>query len=129
MYFMVTCEIDGNYIDTKPLKSRKDNELIQAYAELPARVKAGGVGLPKKHILDNKKSAEFTKAIREKCQLELVQPDMHRKLIGEYLIQTFKDHFIAILSGVEESFSVNQFDKLVRQAVLTLNLLRQSAEN
>ena len=83
-------------------------------------MKAGGVCNPKKHIVDKKTSAEFMKAIREQCQLELVLPDMKRRLITEWAIQPFKDHFIAILFGVAESFPVNQFNKLVKQTVLIL---------
>ena len=51
---------------------------------------------------------------------------MHRRLIAGQARKTFKDHIKTLLSGTEESFPVNQFDKLMRQAVFTLNLLRQS---
>ncbi|KAL7476215.1 hypothetical protein ACHAW6_002091, partial [Cyclotella cf. meneghiniana] len=40
--------------------------------------------------------------------------------------QTFKSHFIAILSGVDNSFSINKWDSLLPQAILTLNLLQHS---
>ena len=59
------CEIDSNYVDMKLWKIRKDNEMTQAYQELLARVKTGGVCNPKKHILDNKKSEEFKREIRK----------------------------------------------------------------
>ena len=51
-------------------------------------MKAGEVGNPKKYILDNEAYAEFKKAIREKCQLELVLTDMHMILIAEQAMQT-----------------------------------------
>ncbi|KAL7474670.1 hypothetical protein ACHAW6_000634, partial [Cyclotella cf. meneghiniana] len=41
-------------------------------------------------------------------------------------IQTFKSHFIAILSGVANSFPINEWDSLLPQAILTLNFLRNS---
>ena len=97
--------------------------MIQAYQKLLARLKAGRVCNPKKHILDNEASAVFKKGIREQCQLKLVPPDINRRLIPEQAIQTFKDHCIAILFVVAER---NQFDKSMKQAVLKLTLLRQS---
>ncbi|KAL7478346.1 LOW QUALITY PROTEIN: hypothetical protein ACHAW6_006995, partial [Cyclotella cf. meneghiniana] len=57
---------------------------------------------------------------------ELVPPDMHRQNRAEKAIQTFKDHFVAILSGVDESFPMHLWDRLLPQAEMTLNLLRQS---
>jgi hypothetical protein len=41
-------------------------------------------------------------------------------------IETFKEHFISVLAGVAEGFPINQWDKLLPQTILTLNLLRQS---
>jgi hypothetical protein len=51
---------------------------------------------------------------------------MHRRNAAERAIQTFKGHFISVLSGVPNSFPINQWDELLPQTVLTLNLLRQS---
>jgi hypothetical protein len=46
--------------------------------------------------------------------------------LAEQAIQTFKSHFIAILLGVDELFPMPLWDRLLPQAVLTLNLLRQA---
>jgi hypothetical protein len=51
---------------------------------------------------------------------------MHRRNAAEQAIQTFKGHFISVLSGVPNSFLISQWDELLPQTVLTLNLLRQS---
>jgi hypothetical protein len=51
---------------------------------------------------------------------------MHRRNIAERAIQTYKGHFISIIAGVSNDFPIHQWDELVPQAVLTLNLLRQS---
>ena len=42
------------------------------------------------------------------------------------MIQTFKGHFISVLAGVADGFPINQWDELLPQTILTLNLLRQS---
>jgi hypothetical protein len=42
------------------------------------------------------------------------------------MIQTFKGHFISVLAGVADGFPINQWDELLPQTILTLNLLHQS---
>jgi hypothetical protein len=44
----------------------------------------------------------------------------------ERAIQMFKNHFKAIIAGVDDSFPMKLWDKLLPQTELTLNLLRQS---
>ena len=78
------------------------------------------------HLLDNEASAAFKDAIKCNCTLQLVPPDTHHRNLTERAIQTFKNHFLAILAGVDQNFPMYLWDRLVPQAVLTLNLLRQS---
>ena len=84
---------------------------------------------PYLHILDNEASEKFKTAIKENCDLQLVPPDTHRRNLAERAIQTFKSHFISILAAVEPNFPMNLWDRLVPQAVVTLNLLWQSCKN
>jgi hypothetical protein len=81
---------------------------------------------PTMHILDNKASAAFKSEIKTNCNLQLVPQDTHQQNLAEKAIQTFKNHFIAILAGVDTTFPINLWDFCVPQAVLTLNLLCQS---
>jgi hypothetical protein len=57
---------------------------------------------------------------------ELVPPDNHRSNLAERAIQTFKHHFISILSGVDDKFPLSLWCALLEQMELTMNLLRQS---
>ncbi len=57
---------------------------------------------------------------------ELVPPDCHQRNIAERAIQKFKNHSVAILSGVNDRFPLSLWCYLVRPAELTVNLLRQS---
>ena len=79
-------------------------------------------------VLDNKASAEYKCVIEEDCNCayQLVPPGFHRRNAAERAIRTFKAHFLAILSGVDPSFSKFLWVKLLPQTELTLNLLRQS---
>ena len=57
---------------------------------------------------------------------QLVPPHDHRQNKAEKAIQTFKDHFVAILCGADTSFPLNLWDLLLRQAKHTLNMLQPS---
>ncbi len=57
---------------------------------------------------------------------ELVPPDNHRSNLAEWVIQTFKHHFISIMSGVDDKFPLSLWCMLLEQTELTVNLLRQS---
>jgi hypothetical protein len=57
---------------------------------------------------------------------ELVPPNCHRRNIAKWAIQTFKNHFVLILSGVDDRFPLSLWCHLVHPAELTVNLLRQS---
>lgn len=45
---------------------------------------------------------------------------------AERAIRTFKNHFIAILYGTDPQFRLHLWDQLLRQTLVTLNLLRSS---
>ena len=79
---------------------------------------------PKLHILDNEAPTILKMVIKQRCTVQLAPPDTHRRNLAERAIQTFKGHFISILSGgVDKNFPMELWDRLVPQAVLTLNLL------
>jgi hypothetical protein len=126
-YIMVAVELDGNYIDGEPLQSGSAKSLTKAYQAIFQRWKATGVICLDWHILDNEAPEELKQAIRKnKCRVELTPADQHRRNAASRVIQTFKGHFISVFSGVDNSFLINQWDELLPQTILTLNLLRQS---
>ena len=81
------------------------------------------------HILDNEVSVKFKAEIKKNCAMQLVPPDTHQRNLAERAIQTFKNYYVAVLSGVDESFPMPLWDRLLPQAVMTLNMLRQSKAN
>ena len=75
----------------------------------------------KKFVLDNECSAELKAALRKhNKQYELTPPNMHRRNTAERAIRTFKNHLI---STCDKDFPVAEWDCLLVQAELTLNLL------
>eukprot|EP00804_Cyclotella_cryptica_P001021 CCRYP_008342-RA/>CCRYP_008342-RA protein AED:0.31 eAED:0.31 QI:0/-1/0/1/-1/1/1/0/401 len=124
-YTMVAVELDGNYIDAEPLKSRTAQDLTDAYKGIHARWKATGVICPNWQ-LDNEAPVVLLEAIREnKCRVEKTPADTHRRNLAERTIQTYKNHFISTMAGVSNDFPIHQWHELVPQIVLMLNLLRQ----
>jgi hypothetical protein len=65
----------------------------------------------------------------EGIDYQLVPPNVHRRNAAERAISTYKDHLIAGLSSTDKVFPLHLWDKLILQANITLNLLRQSHIN
>jgi hypothetical protein len=122
-YIMVLVEVDGNYIDTEPMKNKSAGEIIKAYHALWTHLTALGIVKPTTHIMGNNASEEYEKEIQKNCTIQLVPPDNHRRNLAEQAIQTFKNHFKAILAGVDDTFPMRLWDRLLPQMILTLNFL------
>ena len=106
--------------------SKHDSHRIAAYHDIYQRLAACGAA-PTLHILDNEISTAYQRAITANdCTFQLVPPHVHRRNATERAIRTFKDHFLTILAGVSPTFPKDQWDLLLPQAELTLNLLRSS---
>eukprot|EP00804_Cyclotella_cryptica_P021690 CCRYP_018272-RA/>CCRYP_018272-RA protein AED:0.40 eAED:0.40 QI:0/-1/0/1/-1/0/1/0/288 len=126
-YLMVMVDIDSSAILIEPIKNRTDLELTRAYSTLITRLHRAGV-VPRKHVLDNEISTAMKTLITDtyKMTYELVPPGCHRRNAAEVAIRNFKSHFLSILAGVADDFPMKLWDKLLPQAEITINLLRQS---
>ena len=126
-YIMVMVDIDSSGILVEPIKNRTDAELTRAHETLLLRLKRAGIE-PKKHVLDNEISSAMKDLIKIKYKMdyELVPPGCHRRNATEVAIRNFKAHFLSILAGVADDFPMRLWDRLLPQAEITINLLRQS---
>ena len=66
---------------------------------------------------------------QEHVEFQLVPPGVHQHNAAERAICTFKNHCIAGLCSVDKNFPLHLWDRLLPQAILTLNLLRGSPIN
>ncbi len=125
-YVMIAYHKEGNLILQQPFKSKKDVHRITAYNVIMTQLAAKGLNVDLQ-IMDNEASAAYKQVITEKwkASFQLVPPDVHRRNRAERAIRTFKDHFLAILAGVDPKFPGYLWDLLLPQAELTLNLLQQ----
>ncbi len=100
--------------------------MINAYKQMVNRMKLLALGL-KHHQLDNECLAKFKECITKNGMThEFFPPDCHPRNIAEQAIKMFKNHFLSILSRVDDSFPLSLWGHLVRPAELTINLLQQS---
>ncbi len=125
-YIMVGIHLDANYIFCELTKNQTGGKMIMAYQKIVDRIKLLTLRL-KHHHLDNECSAAFKGCIAKNGMThKLVPLDCHRCNIAERAIQTFKNHFVSILRGVDNIFPLSLWCHLVQPVELTVNLLRQS---
>ena len=80
--------------------------------------------------LDNEASNQCKQNVKKfKMDCQLTPAQMHRQNTAEQAIQTFKNHFISMPAGTNSSFPKNEWDLLLPQAELTMNLLCSSRLN
>ena len=67
--------------------------------------------------------------LNQKIYYQLVPPHIHLPKCRRRSIQTFKDHFIDGFFSTEPKYPPKEWDHLLPQASMTLNLLRTSRTN
>ena len=128
-YIMILYDYDSNAILARPFKNRQAKELVDTWEELYGQLTKNG-HKPKCFILDNECSAEMKTALRKyKLDYQLVPPDIHRRNAAERAVRTFKNHFLSCLATCHKSFPIREWDRLVPQAVMTINMLRNTRIN
>eukprot|EP00957_Ditylum_brightwellii_P105178 8017377-Ditylum_brightwellii.AAC.1 len=85
---------------------------------------------PALSILDNEASSTVKRCIKATgAAMQLVEPHNHHVNAAERAVRTFKEHFIAGLCTTDKDFPIRQWDELIEQTFITLNLLRTSRAN
>jgi hypothetical protein len=104
-YVMIAYHANGNLILQQAFKTMSDKHCNAAYNSIMMRLAAHGFSVDLQ-ILDNEASAAYKQAITFTWQskFQLVPPEMHCCNCAERAFRTFKDHFLSILAGVDQSF-------------------------
>ncbi len=122
-YVMVLYDVDSNLLWAEPMKNQTGGELIFTRNWALTRMRQQGIN-PKQQILDNQASKSYKDAIRASgMTYQLVPPDDHRRNMAEKAIQTFKDHFIRVLSGCAATMPIHLWCQLLPQIKRQLLLL------
>ena len=128
-YILIAYHYDSNAILGLPLKNRQSATITHAWEQLHNLFHNTATS-PNIWILDNESSQELKNAMfKHKTTYQLVPPHTHRANSAERAIQTFKAHFIAGLCSLDPDFPINEWDRLLPQAFLTLNLLQTARAN
>ena len=86
--------------------------------------------LPLHQTLDKEISEAYKEEIlATNMSYQLVLPDVHRRNIAEREIQTWKSHFIGILSGTAATFPLHLWCQIITQAKRQLLLVSQTNLN
>ena len=128
-YILIIYDHDSNAILCEPLKNRKGPEIKRGWMKLNSMLAQGG-NEPKIYLMDNEASTELKTSLhKNNIQYQLVPPNIHRQNSAERAIRTFKNHLLANLAGADPDFPVSEWDRLLPQIQITLNLLRNSRVN
>ena len=128
-YLYILYDFDSNAIFALPIKNRQAKTLTTAWETLYQRLT--NTGHKTKHfILDNEISGELKKAFNKyNVSFELTPPHMHRRNAAERAIRTYKNHLLAGLATCHPEFPLTEWDRLIEQCNITINLLRTSRIN
>ena len=128
-YVMVIYDYDSNAILARPFKNRQAKELVNTWTKLFNDLTRNG-HTTENFIMDNECSKEMKTALTKyKMNYQLVPPDSHRRNAAERAIRTFKNHFLSCLATCHKHFPIREWDRLLPQAVMTLNMLRNTRLN
>ena len=128
-YLFLLYDYDSNSIHAETIPNRTKETLLEAYTKIITILKQRGLQ-PKLQRLDNECSALMAAQMdKEGIDYQLTPAGLHRRNAAEKAIQTYKNHFIAGLCTTHPNFPLNQWDRLIPQATITLNLLRPSRIN
>jgi hypothetical protein len=93
------------------MKNRSDAEAIRSYSRIYDELTSKGLK-PKFKKMDNEASAALKQFLHSKnIQFQLVPPHVHRQNAAERAIQTFKNHFIAMLCSTDKQFPTHLWDR------------------
>ena len=128
-YILMVYDSDSNAILSEPLKSKAAGEITRGWKTIYDRLARHG-NAPKLFILDNEVSGEFRQALKKyNVDFQLAPPHMHRRNAAERAIRTYKNHFLSVLATADPDFPIAEWDRLLQQTEITLNLLRNSKVN
>ena len=126
---VIMYDYDSNAILAEPIGNRKATTILAATKKLHDILRRKGRG-PQLHILDNECSDIMkTYFNNSNIKYQLAAPGQHRTNAAERAIRTFKNHFIAGLCSVDNEFPIHLWDRLLPQALITINLMRGSRIN
>jgi hypothetical protein len=116
-------DYDSNYIHVEAMSDGTGPSILKAYKRAHTLLTSRGLK-PSLQRLDN----EYLIALQHHLDLvdvtfQVAPPHVHCRNAAERAIRNFKNHFIAGMCSTDPNFPLHLWDRLLPQALLTLNLL------
>ena len=128
-YIYIVYDYDSNAILAEAIPNRQAKTITAAWERIHKRLTKHG-HLFSHFVLDNEISEDLKAAFNKYgITFQCVPPHIHRRNAAERAIGTFKNHFLAGLATCHSKFPISEWDRLLPQAEITLNLLRQCRIN
>ena len=128
-YILVVYDHDSNLIEGVALKTRNVKEITEKWQDLYNKITKNTV-TTKYWILDNEASKYLKDALGTNDQdFQLTPPHIHRINAAERAIRTYKNHLLAGIATCDKDYPIIEWDRLINQCNITLNLLRNSRVN
>jgi len=100
--------------------------ITEAWAKINNKFASAGIQ-PHTYIIDNEFSNHLKAALAKKhIAHQLVPPYYHISNLSERAIQIFKNHLKAGLAIIDPEYPASEWDRLVPQIEVTLNLLKST---
>jgi hypothetical protein len=117
---------DTNSVHAVAIPNRKAASIRDAWESTHKTLVQHGHS-PELHILDIKCSQALKDAFQKYIiNFQQVPPKEHCVNAAERAIRTFKNHFVSVLCTVDSQYPLTEWDRLLPQTLLTLNLLHSS---
>ena len=128
-YLVVVYDYDLNAIVFEPIKTRQSKEKLEAFKMCKRKI-ATNNKQQDLYVLDNVASSDLKNSLVHNNQsFELVPPNMHRRNAAEKAIRTMKNHILSGLALCDKNHPIMGWYRLLKQAEITLNLLRNLQVN
>jgi hypothetical protein len=126
---MILYDYDSNAILAQPIKDRTTPAFLRAFQVMEQELVARGLK-PKLMKLEIEVSTLLKTYLHQQNNtFKLVPPYSHIQNAAKRAIRSLKDYLIAGICSTDKSFPMHLRDRLLPQAVNTLNMLRTSRTN
>ena len=123
---MVLYNYDTNLILTTPFPNLQAATITAGCKCIHERLYNNGLA-PTLHILDNECSYDMRIYFQKyQVKFELLPPHIHCRNADEQAIQTWKNHFLAAIASIDPALPIKEWDRLLFQSEITINILRSS---
>ena len=125
-YLLIIYDHNFNLIEGVTLKTCNAKEITEKWKQFCDKITKNNV-TTKYWIIDNEASKHLKNTLTDQQQTyQLTPPHIHRINAAERAIQTYKNHLVAGLATCDRDYPVTEWDRLINQCNITLNLLRNS---